>query len=363
MQKRVDVKVEDLRKFSEKILIKTGLSEEDARITSDVLLTADQRGIESHGVARLQRYINGVKDGLILSDPEIEIVKETPVSMVIDGGAGMGQPVTYKAMEKCIEKAKSNFMCFASIRNSNHYGIAGYYTLMALEGNLIGFSSTNSAPLVVPTFAKNAMIGTNPISIGVPAKDRYPFLLDMATSTVPRGKLEVYARAEKDIPEVWATDEHGNPASNPARVLDNLVNRRGGGLSPLGGSQELTGGHKGYGLSAMVDILSGIFSNGTVGRDIYGKEGEPAEVCHFIGAINPEAFAGLENIQNKMDYYIEMLKSNQKVDGENKIYVAGEKEYDAYYKNQKTLSLQNKVFNNLNKIGAEFSMSLARHND
>lgn len=358
MQERVNVKVKELRNFSKKVLIRKGLTQEDAEITADVLIKADQRGIESHGVARLERYVSGIDDGLILTNPEIKTIKETPVSLVVDGGGGMGQPLTYRTMERCLEKARKSFMCFASIRNSNHYGIAGYYTLMALEHDMIGFSSTNSAPLVVPTFANDAVIGTNPISIGVPAKDKYPFLLDMATSTVPRGKLEVYARAEKNIPHKWATDEKGDPATNPAQVLDNLINRKGGGLSPLGGSHEITGGHKGYGLSVLVDILSGIFSNGTVGRDIYGKEGEPAEVCHFIGAINPAAFTGLENIQKNMDYYIDMLKNTQKVEGQDRIYIAGEKEFEAYQKNLTNLSLQKKVFDNLNAIGSKFSLYL-----
>jgi LDH2 family malate/lactate/ureidoglycolate dehydrogenase len=361
VQNRIKVKVDELRKFAIKVLVKKGLTERDAEITADVLITADQRNIESHGVARLQRYVNGIDDGLILAEPDIKIVKETPVSLVVDGGGGMGQPITHQTMEKCIAKAKANYLCFATIRNSNHYGIAGYYTLMALEHDLIGISSTNSAPLVVPTFAKNAVIGTNPISLGVPADKHYPFLLDMATSTVPRGKLEVYARAEKDIPEVWATDEKGNPATNPAKILENLLNRQGGGLSPLGGSRELTGGHKGYGLSALVDIVSGILSDGTVGRDIYGKEGQPAEVCHFIGAINPDAFVGLKKIQQNMDYYIDMLKNNETVNGHDRIYVAGEKEFEAYQEQQESLTLQKKVFDNLNEIGANFDLSLEKH--
>jgi len=361
LSNRINVKVAELHEFSQTVLQKKGLSKQDAEITSDVLITADQRGIESHGVARLQRYVNGIDDGLILPDPDVETITETPVSLVIDGGGGMGQPITYKTMQKCLQKAQDNYMCFASIRNSNHYGIAGYYTLMALEQDLIGFSSTNSAPLVVPTFAKKAVIGTNPISIGVPAKDHYPFLLDMATATVPRGKLEVYARAEKSMPDVWATDPEGNPATNPVEVLKNLAERKGGGLSPLGGSQELTGGHKGYGLSAMVDILSGILSSGTVGRDIYGREGKPAQVCHFIGAINPEAFSSLQEIQENMDYYIDMLKDNQKVEGQDRIYVAGEKEYEAYQENREIVSLQDKVFQNLNEIGDKFSLSLSEH--
>ncbi|MDD5766203.1 MAG: Ldh family oxidoreductase [Candidatus Marinimicrobia bacterium] len=195
------VKTPELQDFVVKILRQNSLEKRQAEITADVLVCADRRGINSHGVARLKRYIDGLKDGTIRLNPNVRIVKETPVSLVIDGDGGMGQPIAFDAMTKCIEKAKHSFICFASIRNSNHYGIAGYYTLMALKENLIGISLTNTAPLVVPTFGKEVAIGTNPISIGIPAKDDKPFLLDMATSTVPRGKIEVYARKEAEIPD------------------------------------------------------------------------------------------------------------------------------------------------------------------
>ena len=224
------------------MLVDAGLSEEDAMITSNVLIDADKRGISSHGVARLKRYIDAMKDGVIIADAQYSIVKETPVSLVIDGHGGMGEVVAYKTMEKCIEKAEQGYLCFASVRNSNHYGIAGYYTKMALAKQMIGISSTNSAPLVVPTFAKDAVIGTNPISIGFPGKES-SFLLDMATSTVPRGKLEVYARDEKEIPLVWATDEHGRPTKDANRVLENVLKRAGGGLLPDRKSTRLNSSH------------------------------------------------------------------------------------------------------------------------
>lgn len=357
MNEQVRVNTKILKKFTAAVLAKL-VDPADAEITADVLLSADIRGIESHGVARLQRYIKGLQDGTILPTAVPKIIKETPVSIVADGQGGMGQPVTYKIMQKCIEKAKTNFMCFASIRNSNHYGIAGYYTKMALEENLLGFSVTNSAPLVLPTFSSQAVIGTNPISVGIPAKRHRPFLLDMATSTVPRGKLEVYARKEQPIPEAWATDENGLPTSNPALVLDNMIKRVGGGLLPLGGCGELTGGHKGFGLSAVVDILSAVLSSGKAGTDVYGEKGQPAGVCHFIGAINPEAFCGLDDIRENMDDYIDMLKNSKKARGEDYIYVAGEKEYQNEEKNSDFLFLQNKVFSQLQEIGKNFGIQL-----
>ncbi len=360
MEERIIVKISELETFVIDVLCNTGLSREDAEITADVLISADRRNIESHGVARLKRYVDGIKTGIINSDARLSIVKETPVSLVVDGNGGMGQAIAYEAMKLCIGKAKKSFMCFASVRNSNHYGIAGYYTMMALKESMIGISLTNSAPLVVPTFGKDATIGTNPISIGFPSKNEKPFLLDMATSTVPRGKLEVYSRKGQSIPDSWACDETGNPTTNAGEVLKNMINRRGGGLLPLGGGTELTSGYKGYGLSAVVDILSGILSSGAAGLDVYGKKGAPAEMCHFLGVINPEAFMGLEEIQGNVDSYIQMLKNSEKAAGQNRIYVAGEKEYEAEEKNKVTVSLQDKVFNTLNDIGREFCLKLSK---
>jgi len=358
MEKRITVKNVELKTFVVDVLKNHGLSIENAGITADVLISADRRNIESHGVARLKRYVDGIKTGIIKPECKLDIIRETPVSLVIDGNGGMGQPIAYHAMRKCIEKAKEHFMCFASIRNSNHYGIAGYYTLLALEENMIGISLTNSAPLVVPTFGKDAVVGTNPISIGFPTKNERPFLLDMATSTVPRGKLEVYSRNKAAIPDSWACDETGHPSVDATKVLNNLIARKGGGLLPLGGGTELTSGYKGYGLSAVVDILSGVLSSGTVGTDVYGKEGAPAEVCHFLGVINPETFMGLEELQNNMGYYIQMLKNASKADGQSRIFVAGEKEYEAMENNRVTVSLQDKVFNTLNEIGADLGLIL-----
>ncbi|MBN2602161.1 MAG: Ldh family oxidoreductase [Candidatus Marinimicrobia bacterium] len=358
MKKQITVKNVELKTFVVDILKNTGLSHENAEITADVLISADRRNIESHGVARLKRYVDGIKSGIIKPECSLTIIRETPVSLVIDGNGGMGQPIAYHTMRKCIEKAREHFMCFASIRNSNHYGIAGYYTLMALEENMIGISLTNSAPLVVPTFGKDAVVGTNPISIGFPAKNERPFLLDMATSTVPRGKLEVYSRNGTAIPDSWACDETGNPSIDATMVLNNLIARKGGGLLPLGGGTELTSGYKGYGLSAVVDILTGVLSSGTVGTDVYGKKGAPAEVCHFLSVINPEAFMGLDELHNNMDYYIQMLKNATKADGQARIFVAGEKEYEAMEKNKDTVSLQGKVFTILNEIGAEHGFIL-----
>jgi LDH2 family malate/lactate/ureidoglycolate dehydrogenase len=353
----ITVDTNELLQFTKNVLVKAGLSTQDATITAKVLLAADKRGIASHGVARLKRYLDAIENGVIIPDASFEIVKQTPVSLVIDGHGGMGAVVAYHTMKRCIEKAKENYLCFASVRNSNHYGIAGFYSMLALEEDLIGFSTTNSAPLVVPTFAKDAVIGTNPISIGFPG-ERDDFLLDMATSTVPRGKLEVYARENKEIPLVWATDECGLPTTDAKRVLENVLHRKGGGLSPLGGSEELTGGHKGYGLSVMVDLLTGGLSEGAMGKDVYGKPKNPSGVCHFFGVIDPEAFCGLDSVQQQVDLMISFLKGLSPVSGQKTVFVAGEKEALAEKRFEKKVILQKKVFETLQEISDSFNVSL-----
>jgi LDH2 family malate/lactate/ureidoglycolate dehydrogenase len=359
MTEHVKVATRELEEFVKSVLQRSGLSEEDARISAEVLLYADRRCIESHGVARLERYVIELKTGGILPRAEMRVVHETPVSLLVDGGGGMGQPIGYRTMQRCIEKARTNMICLASVRNSNHYGIAGYYTLMALSENMIGISMTNSAPLVVPTHARDAIIGTNPISMGVPAGREQPFLLDMATATVPRGKLEVKARHNQSMPDCWATDEEGLPSTDAARVLDNLKNRRGGGLLPLGGGTEETGGHKGFGLGVAVEILCGVLSSGEVATDVYGRKNQPSGVAHFLGAINPAAFVGLDEIRENMDHLLGLLKSSPKAAGQTRIFVAGEKEYDCQDCTREKLPLERNVFDTLNRVGEPFGLRLS----
>ncbi len=352
----VRVNIDGLHKFVSNVFLKLNVTEEDAGIVADVLIRADRRGIESHGVARLTRYINGIKNGIMNPRPSIKTLKETPVSLLVDGDAGLGQIVAYKTTKRCIEKAKDAYMCFAAIRNSNHYGIAGYYSLMAYESGLVGISMTNSAPLVVPTNGKDAVLGTNPISVAVPAGEQVPYVLDMATSTVPRGKLEVYNRKGKTIPSSWATDANGNPTTNPAEVLENLLSRAGGGLLPLGGGEEETGGHKGYGLSLLVDIATGVFSGGSFGLRVYGKKGAPPDVCHFIGAMRPDTFVEEDVLKNQMDSLVKMLKESQKREGKERIYIHGEKEFENEKKNKVTVPLYIKVYKSLEDVAKEFGI-------
>jgi len=358
MEKRITVKNVELKTFVVDVLKNHGLSIENAGITADVLISADRRNIESHGVARLKRYVDGIKTGIIKPECKLDIIRETPVSLVIDGNGGMGQPIAYHTMKKCIEKAKEHFMCFASIRNSNHYGIAGYYTLLALEENMIGISLTNSAPLVVPTFGKDAVVGTNPISIGFPTKNERPFLLDMATSTVPRGKLEVYDRLEKDMPEGWAVDSKGITTTDATEVLKNMVARLGGGILPLGGEGELYGGYKGYGIALLVDILCGVLSGGAYADMVDtrgpGGAGQPAQVAHFFMALNIENFVEMDIFREKMDDLIDRLKESEKAEGQERIFVHGEKEYELYEKHKASgVPLEENVYSGLKAIAGE----------
>jgi L-2-hydroxycarboxylate dehydrogenase (NAD+) len=321
----------NLLDFAQRAMIKMGVSKDDAWKVADNLVSSNLRGIDSHGVARLGRYVDGIKTGYIIADAEPKVVKESSVLANVDGGNGLGQVAGTAGMELAIKKARKEGMGFVTVFNSNHYGYAGYYPIMALKYNLIGMSMTNSAPLVVPTFSKNAIIGTNPIAVTVPTKKNRPWVMDFATSTVPRGKLEVYNRLGKELPDGWATDEKGHMTKDPSLVIKNLGAQLGGGLLPLGGEGELYGGHKGYGLSAMVDVFCGVLSGGNFGPNLVSKkEGKAAfpSIGHMFMALDPEYFIGTENLKKRMDEYIDILKSSEKAEGEMRIYVHGEKEFE-----------------------------------
>jgi LDH2 family malate/lactate/ureidoglycolate dehydrogenase len=358
----IRVQPDALKDFCVQALRQMDVSEDDARITANVLVAADFRGISSHGVARLRRYVDGLRDGVMIAHPDTKVVTETPTTLLVDADGGLGQPVSYRAMKKAIEKAEEFGTGFATVRNSNHFGIAGYYSMMALEHNCIGISMTNAAVLVVPTFGRDAMLGTNPISVAAPAGEEWPFVLDMATSTVPRGKLEVYRRLEKSIPLGWATDETGEPTTKTGRVLDNLKERAGGGLLPLGGAGELLGGHKGYGLTLLVDILSGVLPGAAYANLVYPKDEEgnplPSAIGHFFGAWRVDAFRPVDEFKAAMDDLQRRLKNAPKAEGQDRIYVHGEKEYEEMERNALAgVPLNSKVAADLRAIGDELGVA------
>jgi LDH2 family malate/lactate/ureidoglycolate dehydrogenase len=331
---------------------KSGVSKADSRITADVLIESDRRGIASHGVARLRRYIEGLRNGVMVPNAVHEVVKETPTTLLISGNGGLGQPVSYKTMKLVIEKAAKHNVAVAAVRNSNHYGIAGYYSMMALKENLLGISMTNTSPLVVPTFGRNALLGTNPISLAAPSGREQPFVLDMATSTTPQGKLEEYNRRGKTIPEGWATDAQGLTSTDPALVLKNLKTRAGGGLLPLGGASEESGGHKGYGLAMIVEILTGVLSAGAFGPDVARSPNAPANVCHFFAAINVAAFIPLDQFAAQLDGLIRTVRDSAKAPGQDRIYIHGEKEFIAADRQKNRVGLLNKVVDDIKDVGA-----------
>jgi len=347
-----------LNSFVKSVFATFGITAEQAHVCSDNLVLADLRGIPSHGVARLKRYVDGMKNGTILPLTKPEIVRDHPSTANIDGHAGLGQVVGFFATNLAIEKAKKTGLGVVTVHNSNHYGIAGYYSQMILEAGLMGISMTNSAPLVVPTFGKEMIIGTNPISLTAPTKRNRPFFLDMATSVVPRGKLEVYDRLEKKIPAGWAVDSRGRVTTNAAEVLKNMIARAGGGILPLGGEGEQFSGYKGYGMSVLVDILCGVLSGGAYGDMVDTKgpngEGRPATVGHFFMALKIENFVDLDTFKEKMDDFIDRLKNSAKADGAERIFIHGEKEYELFDKHKKEgVPLDEKTYQTLKNIGEE----------
>ena len=356
------VRADALSDFCVQVFRELGVPEEDARITADVLVQANLRGIDSHGVARLARYVNGLKDGVMLAQPEEKVVSETATTALIDAGAGLGQPVSHRAMSMAIEKAEKYGTGFVTVRNSNHYGIAGYYPMMALEQDMIGFSTTNAAVLVVPTFGRDATYGTNPIALAVPAGKERPFVMDMATSTVPRGKLEVYHRQEKALPTGWATDERGGPTADASRVLDNFVKRAGGGLLPLGGAGEELSGYKGYGMGLMVELLSAVLPGAAFLTSVYPKDAAgrplPANLGHFFGAWRLDAFRPADELKDDMDRFIRELKSGSLADGATRIYIHGEKESEeAERRTNQGIPLEAKVEASLKQTAATLGIA------
>ena len=327
MKNSINYSYEALKKFCTDAFLKFGFNEGECDIIVDVLLTSDLYGIESHGMQRLVRYHKGIEKGLIKIDAKPEIVFETPVSAVIEGNDGMGQLLGHKAMSLAIEKAKKTGMAIVSVRNSNHYGIAGYYAKMACNEGLIGMSMTNSEAIMVPTFARKAMLGSNPIAIAMPAEP-YDFFFDASTTVVTRGKLEIYNKLDKPLPDMWALDKEGKKSSDASDVLKNIVAKAGGGILPLGGETEQSGSHKGYGYGMLCEIFCSILSMGLTSNHTHigGKGG----TCHGFIAIDPAVFGDADAIKEHLSTFLKELREAPKADGQERIYTHGEKEVFAY---------------------------------
>lgn len=316
-------RTEDLSNYVVQFFIRHDISEKDARIAAEILLSADLRGVDSHGIIRLDTYYGSrIRKGLIDPHATLTTIRETGTTLALDGSHGLGQVIGYTAMQRCIDKARQSGIAMATVRNSNHYGIAGYYAMMALPHDMIGVSFTNAQPLVAPTYGCKAILGTNPIAVAVPAGAERPYVLDMATSIVPIGRITVYDKAGKPIPEGWGIDREGKITTNPKEVLD------GGALMPLGGT-DLMRGYKGYGLALLVDIFSGVLAGSAFGSDVaHPSNGRSSDVGHFFAAMRIDAFRPLEEFKHDMDDLIHMMKDSPKAVGQERIYIHGEKEFE-----------------------------------
>jgi L-2-hydroxycarboxylate dehydrogenase (NAD+) len=328
------IEYQKMKNITESVFLKFGYSQEDSKIIADVILESDLRGIESHGVQRLNNYYKLIKQGKVKVNEEIKIVHETPVSAVIDARETAGQLSSYKAMQLAVQKAKHSGFGTVVTKNANHYGIAGYYSTMAVKEGLVGISMTNGEAVVPPTFGKRAMLGTNPIAVAINAQP-YPFILDMSTSVVTRGKTEVYIKKKQQMPLGWALDRNGDATQDPVEMNYAVKNKLFGGILPLGGASETFGGHKGYGLALMVDIFTGIFAGGYISNFTYGYSGmgmplkNEIKLCSCFMAIDYGIFGDKSAIEDRLSQFLQQLRDSEKMKGQTRIYTHGEKEAEA----------------------------------
>ena len=315
-----------LRACMERIFEKEGFSSEDARAIADVLMQADLFGIESHGAQRLMYYHRNIRSGSVNVSAKPEVLRETPVSALIDGHFGMGALVAQFAMRMAIEKAKQSGVGMAVVRNSSHYGIAGYYTLMAEREGLAAFSMTNTGPIMVPTFGREMMLGTNPMAFCMPA-DPVPFWFDASTTVVTLGKVEVCQKRGRPMPQGWTIGPDGAPCTDASRMNASILAGERGGILPLGGEGEMHGGHKGYGLGIMVEALTGVLAQGMTSPQMCGAHGD--HTCHFLLAFDPAMFGDPADIRARMSAYLAALRASEKMPGCARIYTPGEKAFEA----------------------------------
>ncbi|MEO8109503.1 MAG: Ldh family oxidoreductase [Ginsengibacter sp.] len=346
----------DLFSFVKKIFLKIGCPEKDADLSASVLLSADLRGVDSHGVARLSGYVRLWEAKRINANPVIKIVHETPSTAVVDGDAGLGLVVAPFAMQVAIDKARQVGTGWVSVKNSNHYGIAGVHAMMALQHDMIGISMTNASALVAPTFSVERLLGTNPIAVAIPAGNQQPFVADFATTTAANGKLENLQRKNEDAPNGWVQTKTGEPSINANEL------KSGGALLPLGGDRE-HGSHKGYALGSIVDIFSAVLSGANYGpwvppfpAYVPMPENMPGEgIGHFFGAMRIDAFRPAEEFKIHMDKWIERFKTSKPIEGIERVYVPGEPEAEFEKHNMENgISLLDAVVNDLKNVGEKF---------
>jgi L-2-hydroxycarboxylate dehydrogenase (NAD+) len=353
----VRLNAESLTDFCQKVFQALDLSESDARMSADALVAANLRGIPSHGVGRLWRYVNGIVSGLMLPTAQVETLMDTPSSVVVDAHGTMGAPVSVRTMTKVIDKASLSGAAFGCVRDSNHFGIAAYYALMALPHDMLGLAMTNSGMLAVPTFGCHPMFGTNPLAFAAPADQEKGFVLDMSTTVVTRGKIELYERRGKPVPEGWVVDGAGRPAVDARTILQDLSRGTGGGILPLGGAGELFGGHKGYGLAVMVDILCAVLSGAPFGPSVVDTETSSARVSHFFGAIRIDRFRDPQDFRRDMDRMLSDLRSSVPMEGAERVYFAGQKEFEQEERCRcEGVPVSKATYQEICAIGARFSI-------
>ena len=317
--------------FMEDAFVAYGVPREDAKICADVLMESDRQGIESHGSNRFKPvYLDRIEEGILNPVTDYEVVKETPSTLVIDANDGMGMVASYKTMQSLIEKARKNGISMAAVRNSSHYGIAGYWPLMAVREGMIGITGTNARSSIAPTFGVENMLGTNPLTFGMPTDEDFPFMLDCATSISQRGKIEVYARTGQDAPEGVVIGHDGRAMTDSAEILKGLTDGTAA-LAPLGGIGEELGGYKGYGYATVVEILSAALQAGSFLKlitnvDEAGNK-RPYRLGHFFIVIDPEAFCGLDTFKKIAGDILRDLRASKKAPGQDRIFTAGEKEW------------------------------------
>ncbi len=318
---------DQLFQFTKSILQSAGCSDKDARLAAEVLVSADLRGVDSHGVARLIGYVRLIDKGRVNTAPEPRVIHETPSTAVLDGDSGLGLVVGPEAMRMAIEKANKVGTGWVSVKNSNHFGIAGYHSMLALNDDCIGISMTNASPLVAPTFSKERLLGTNPIAVAIPADKEPPFVLDMATTTAANGKLEILQRKNATAPSGWVQDVAGEITTDPYGV------KNGGALRPLGGDRE-HGSHKGYGLSSVVDIFSAVLSGANYGPWVppFVAFMEPAAdpvgkgIGHFFGAMRIDGFRPAGEFKSHMDNWIGRFRNAEPVVAGHDVLIPGDPE-------------------------------------
>lgn len=349
-----------LQQFAFDIFQKMGCPADQATLATEVLLSADLRGIDSHGVARLSGYVRLWEANRIQAAPAIAITHESPSTAVVDGGGGLGLVVAPYAMKVAIDKARQCGTGWVSVRNSNHFGIAGYHAMMALGHDMIGIAMTNASPLVAPTFSIERLLGTNPIAVAIPAGTQPPFVADLATTTAANGKLEILQRKNLEAPLGWIQDKEGNPSTNAHELKD------GGALVPLGSDRE-HGSHKGYGLGAIVDIFSAVLSGANYGPWVppfvafLAPPADPvgAGIGHFFGAMRIDAFRSGDEFKHHMDNWITRFREAKPVAGQSRVLIPGdpEREMEAI-RIKEGIPLNEKVVEDLRQLGERFDLAL-----